>query len=136
MVTVSSLPIRTQAFGIAVVAVAAWAPRSGSVTPRTSAPDAAAPAFRNSRREAAGGSMSRPLSGRAVHGGAYARIGTAAADVAGHGVGGVRIRGLWLPGQERAGAHDLAGLAVAALRHVQLRPGRLGLPSGGCSRNG
>src|SRR6185437_11361740 len=56
---------------------------------------------------------------------ADALIGAAAADVAAHGeidVGVGRLGGL---GQERRGAHQLPGLAVAALRHVQLHPRRL-----------
>ena len=65
------------------------------------------------------------ISRRAVDGRADALVGAAAADVAGHrgvdvGVGGLRLRG-----EQRRGRHDLAGLAVAALRHVELDPGLL-----------
>src|SRR5262249_6703414 len=56
-----------------------------------------------------------------------ARIGTAAADVARHGTVDVLVAGLRLRGEKRARRHDLARLAVPALRHVQRKPGRLDL---------
>ena len=58
-------------------------------------------------------------------GGADAGIGAAAADVAGHGGVDVGVGRLLAVGQrleEGGRAHDLAALAVAALRHVVLDP--------------
>ena len=55
---------------------------------------------------------------------ADALIGAAATDV-GHRRVDVRIGGLRVGLQQRGGGHDLAGLAVAALRHVVLQPGDL-----------
>src|SRR6266478_5305337 len=57
--------------------------------------------------------------------GAYALVGAAAAQIAGHrgvDVGIRRLRGVRQQGRRR---HDLAGLTIAALRHVQLDPGLL-----------
>src|SRR5882672_4982923 len=59
-----------------------------------------------------------------VHGGADALVGATAADV-GHGLVDVRVGRLRFLGEERGRGHDLAGLAVAALRDVDLRPGLL-----------
>src|SRR5258705_9577969 len=102
----SSLPIFTQAFGIDVVAAAAWARDGGRTTPRRRTPPAAAPVFRKSRREkSVSGSMSRSLlAGRAVDGGPNARVGPAAADVARHGAVDVSVRGLGLDAQQRGRA--------------------------------
>src|SRR5438128_374273 len=63
--------------------------------------------------------------------GADPSVGAAAADVAGHrgvdvGVGGMRVAR-----EQRGGRHDLARLAVAALRHVERDPRVLHLPAGG-----
>src|SRR2546421_1901333 len=60
--------------------------------------------------------MSRSLGG-AMDGGADPLIGAAAADV-GHRRIDVGVRGMRLLGEQRRGRHDLARLAVAALRHV------------------
>src|SRR5436853_275071 len=50
-----------------------------------------------------------------------AAVGAAAADVGHRRIDvGVRWLGLFL--EERGGSHDLAGLAVAALRHVERQP--------------
>src|SRR5438445_8751090 len=140
MVIESSLPILTQAFGMAV-AVAAWAERSsasGSETARTRPPPAAALAFRKSRRESVSSrSMSRPLpAGRHVDGGADARIGAAAADVARHGLVDVGVGGRGPAREQRRRAHDLPRLAVAALRHVEGRPRRLDLLAHGRGADG
>src|SRR5688572_27047680 len=51
-------------------------------------------------------------------GGAYPRIGAAAADVAGHGGVDVGVTGLAIGLEQRGGAHDLAALAIAALDDV------------------
>src|SRR5438105_7739867 len=52
-------------------------------------------------------------------------IRAAAADVAGHGLVNVFITGLWLLAQQNRGAHQLARLAVAALRNIFFYPGAL-----------
>src|SRR3954453_17625443 len=66
----------------------------------------------------------RRVAGRQMHGLADALIGAAAADIGHRGVdvGGGRLR-VFL--QQRCRGHDLAGLAVAALRHVDRGPGLL-----------
>src|SRR5262245_65603029 len=56
---------------------------------------------------------------------ANARVGPAAADVPGHCVLDVGIGRLRLAGKECRRGHDLARLAVAALRHLALDPGLL-----------
>src|SRR6266545_3920676 len=129
----SSLPILTQAFGIDVVAAAAWARPTGSATPSSRTPPAAAPVLRKSRRERSViGSMSRSLlAGRAGDGGADARIGSTAADVARHGRVDVPIGGVGLDGQQRGRAHDLAHLAIAALGDVERGPRGLDLLADG-----
>src|SRR6266545_1438250 len=53
-----------------------------------------------------------------------ALVGTAPADV-GHGVVDVLVGRLRFPLQQRRRGHDLPGLAVAALRHVERGPGLL-----------
>src|SRR4051794_10131960 len=72
------------------------------------------------------GSMAAP-SGEAARGighrGTDAGVGATAADVAGHGgvdLGGARLLAARQRLEERGRAHDLAALAVAALRHVVL----------------
>src|SRR5882672_1413485 len=52
-------------------------------------------------------------------------VGATAANVAAHRGVDIGIRGLLLRCQQRAGAHDLAGLTVATLRHVVRHPCRL-----------
>jgi hypothetical protein len=60
-----------------------------------------------------------------MDGGADPDIGRAAADVAVHGEVDVAIGRRRIQSEQRRGAHDLAGLAVAALRHVERDPGLL-----------
>ena len=69
----------------------------------------------------AGGLLGFDLRG-AVDGRANALIGAAAAQVAGHGIVDVLVRGRRLLGQQRRGGHDLPGLAIPTLRDVQLEP--------------
>lgn len=57
--------------------------------------------------------------------GAHAQIRAAAAQIAIHCAINVRIGGLGLFRQQRARRHDLSGLAVTALRHVEFLPGDL-----------
>jgi hypothetical protein len=57
--------------------------------------------------------------------GADAVIGAAPADIAAHcgiDLGVARVR---IAGQQFGGRHDLPGLTIAALRHVELHPRRL-----------
>src|SRR5215211_411090 len=76
----------------------------------------------------AGGAIGRAAgwltAGRLMHGLADALICPAAADV-GHRLVDVGIGRLRLLLQQRRGRHDLPGLAVAALRHVNRGPGLL-----------
>ena len=64
------------------------------------------------------------IAGRLMHGLADALIGAAAADV-GHRLVDVGIGRLGFLLQQCGGGHDLAGLAVAALRYVYREPGFL-----------
>src|SRR5260221_3296526 len=68
--------------------------------------------------------MSRSCGSRPNSGG-DALIAAAAADVAAHGAVNFLLGRLLDRGEERRGLHDLAGLAIAALRHVQRSPGFL-----------
>ena len=71
-----------------------------------------------------GSVMAQPSSDlrSAMDGGANANVGGAAADVAVHGEVDVAIRRRRVEAEQRRGAHDLAGLAIAALRHVERDP--------------
>src|SRR5580693_10591089 len=60
-----------------------------------------------------------------MNGFANALVGTAAADVAAHGVVNVGVGGLGFFGEQGYGGHDLPGLAVAALGNVFFHPGLL-----------
>jgi len=64
-----------------------------------------------------------------VDGGANALIGSATTDVC-HRLVDVGIGGLGLLGDQRRRRHQLAGLAVAALEHVDIEPGLLQRLSG------
>src|SRR2546422_813823 len=110
-----------------------------AVNPISKPPPSAALALRKRRRERSRLSRStRPIarlevmSGpflvtrrsmrRALDPGADARIGPAATDVSGHGIVDIAIGRVGLSGEQRRCGHDLAGLAIAALRHLQLDP--------------
>ncbi|MNT15419.1 hypothetical protein D3C72_1504710 [compost metagenome] len=60
-----------------------------------------------------------------MDGRADAHIGAAAAHIARHGRVDVGVTGLLLALEQGSGAHDLAALAIAALRHVVFHPGRV-----------
>src|SRR3974390_1269145 len=60
--------------------------------------------------------------GRILDGGADLVVGPAAADVAAHRFVDVGVAGRAVLREESRRAHDLPGLAVAALRHVVLDP--------------
>jgi hypothetical protein len=49
----------------------------------------------------------------------------APANVSAHRFINIGIRRMRLPDEEGCGRHDLAGLAVTALRHIQFEPGLL-----------
>src|SRR5581483_4676511 len=63
--------------------------------------------------------------GSGANGRVDALIAAAAAEVAGHGAGDLRVGGRRLLRQKRGGVHDLPRLAVAALRHADVAPGNL-----------
>src|SRR3989442_14185321 len=65
-----------------------------------------------------------------------AQIGSRATDVPRHRGVDIAIRRVGLGGEQRRCGHDLAGMAIAALRHVQLDPSLLNLSAGGCGANG
>src|SRR5260221_788219 len=60
-----------------------------------------------------------------MNGPSNARVGTAAADVAGHGFVNISVGGLGIFFQQDGCTHDLSGLAVAALRNVDFDSGAL-----------
>src|SRR5580704_846771 len=138
MVMLSSVPIRTKALGAkgatafgAPVAAKARRGEPPHSKPMVSAAAVAAPApFKNSRRSRRAGfgefmvSGLRRLRGR-VNRSADAGISRAAANVAAHCAVDIRIGGRGVLFEQRSGGHDLAGLAVAALRHLQADPRRL-----------
>src|SRR5262245_58284745 len=131
--TCPSLPMRMNALGTKPVesaASASW-PAKGNWRQSIKPPPAAAVERRNLRRErpiAATDSVTRALSMLSVRvisaslglrglldGFANAQIGSAATDVAGHGVVDVGIGGVLVACEQGCGRHDLARLAVAAL---------------------
>src|SRR5580692_752640 len=67
----------------------------------------------------------RSLLGGALDGAEDARIGAAAADVAVHVADDVVAARILVGREQCRGLHDLAGLAVTALRHLQVEPGLL-----------
>src|SRR6202051_396431 len=68
---------------------------------------------------------SRSLLGGALDGAKDARIGAATADIAVHMANDVVTARILVGRKQRRGLHDLAGLAIAALRHLQVEPGLL-----------
>src|SRR5258708_39962041 len=54
-----------------------------------------------------------------------ALVTAAAADIARNRLADLIVRGLWIFRQQCRGLHDLAGLAIAALRNIELAPGLL-----------
>src|SRR3989442_4433695 len=128
-----SLAMRMKALG---VNAAAAAPIEGPVLkPIRSPPPSAALALRNCRRERST-VMSGPFLGRVLDSLADSHISTAAADVPGHGGVDVAVARVRLGREQRRRGHDLAGLAIAALRHLQLDPGLLDLFAGGSRTDG
>src|SRR5205809_790000 len=122
-----SLPMRMNALG---VNAAAAAPIEGPVLkPMRSPPPSAALAFRNCRRERST-VMSGPFLGGVLDSLADPQIRTAAADVPRHRGVDIAVGWVGICGEQRRRGHDLAGLAIPALRHLQLDPGLLDLLAG------
>src|SRR5499426_1574029 len=95
---------------------------SGRRIPMARPPLTAAVPTMKPRRESFVLFMSRLLpAGRHVHRRTDPLVGAATTDV-GHGVVDVLVGRLRLALEERRRGHDLPGLAVTALRHVELRP--------------
>ena len=63
--------------------------------------------------------------GGEMHGGADAGVGAATAEVTGHGGVDFGVGRLGCFRQKRSGTHDLTGLAVAALGHIDFVPSGL-----------
>src|SRR4029077_10237332 len=70
------------------------------------------------------GVMSRSCGGR-LDGGGDALVGAAAADIPAHRAVDLVLGRVLAGGEKRRGLHDLTGLAIAALRHIQGAPGLL-----------
>ena len=62
------------------------------------------------------------VAGGGFHGLADARIGATATEITGHGIVNLGVGGIWAVTQQACGLHDLAGLAIAALRHLMRDP--------------
>src|SRR3954463_8991900 len=60
-----------------------------------------------------------------MHGVLDALVTAATADVARHRFADLVVGGFWIVHQQRGRLHDLAGLAIAALRDIDLAPGLL-----------
>src|SRR2546425_6262069 len=128
-----SLPMRIKALG---VNAAAAAPIEGPVLkPMRSPPPSTALALRNCRRERST-VMSGPFLAvrrtmrRALDSLVDSHISTAATDVPRHRGVDIAICRVGVGREQRRRGHDLAGLAIAALRHLQLDPGLLDLLAG------
>src|SRR6267143_2603720 len=131
-----SLPMRMKAFGVNAALAAPSAVRAAPVLkPIRSPPPRAALAVRNCRRERST-VMSGPFLGGVLDSLADPDVRTAAADVPRHRGVDVTVARVRLGGEQRRRGHDLAGLAIAALRHLQLDPGLLDLFAGGCGAYG
>src|SRR5215471_17445219 len=144
-VTMSSVPMWTHALSLSDVAtaLAAASARVGRTKPSSSPLAPATPSLRNSRRStdsamlivASGSLRIAPLPhfvisllleiGRAMDRASNRLVGAAAADVAAHGLVDVSVGRIWRAREQCGGGHDLAALAIAALRHVDLQPGLL-----------
>src|SRR6267143_5646867 len=127
------LPMRIKALG---ANAAAAAPIEGPVLkPIRSPPPSAALALRNCRRERST-VMSGPFLGGVLDSLADSHIRATATDVPRHCGVDVAIGRVGLGGEQCCRGHDLAGLAIAALRDLQLDPGLLDLLAGGGGSDG
>src|SRR5450830_840665 len=118
----------TQALGVySVPAACASTIMPGRLTPSVRPPPTSAVTLRKSRRVVvmAISSGLAHFRGGALDGGADAVVGAATANVAAHGVFDVGIAGVLVGAQQRGGTHQLARLAIAALRHIVRNPGFL-----------
>src|SRR5271169_141263 len=110
----------------APVAKTASAPRAGTNSAATTRPPVAIKPRRNPRRltfstVAWTAAMSRSCGGR-LDGGGDALIAAATADVAAHLAVDLVLGRVLVGGEQRGGLHDLAGLAIPALRDIQGAP--------------
>src|SRR5260221_1916262 len=127
-ITKATLPARSMrrkafgAKGALVVSVSRISPRAGNPKPSSKPPPSALVAVRKSRRFMS--NLRLGNASRLLDGGADAWIGAAAADIPGHRAVDVRIARLGSGGEQRACPDDLDRLAVPALPHVSLTPGR------------
>src|SRR5713101_1497265 len=131
-----SLPMRMKALG---TNGAADALIEGPVlNPINRPPPNATLVLRNWRREI----ISGPFLGvrrsvrRVLDSLADSDIRTAATYVTRHGCVDIAVGRLGIGGEQRRRGHDLAGLAIAALRHLKLDPGLLDLSAGRCGTDG
>src|SRR5712692_6527356 len=116
---VSSVFTTTHAWtSVAVAGVRASATPRGRRIPMARPPAATAEPTMKRRREEF---MSCPPTGGHVDGRANALVGPAPADVR-HRVVDVLVGRLRIALQQRRRGHDLSGLAVTTLRHVERRP--------------
>src|SRR5258706_13344999 len=122
--------MRMKAFGWNAAAVAASAKRAapGSIKPITSPPPIAALHFKKSRRDslmmdvAMSSLLARHVRG-SMDRGADLAVGAAATDISRHRGVDIGVGRIPVLGEQRRRAHDLDGLAIAALRHVHFKPG-------------
>src|SRR2546427_13084290 len=109
--------------------------------PIRSPPPSIALALRNWRRERST-VMSGPFLAvrrtmrRVLDSLADSHISTAAADVPRHRGVDVAVGRVGFGGEQSRRGHDLAGLAITALRHLERDPGLLDLLAGGCGADG
>src|SRR6267154_318714 len=128
-----SLPMRIKALG-ANGAPEGLSAAADVLNPINRPPPNAALVLRNWRREI----MSGPFLGvrRMLDSLADSHISPAATDVPRHGGVDVAVGRVGLGREQRRRGHDLAGLAIAALRDLQVDPGLLDLPAGGRGADG
>src|SRR5438876_6573092 len=131
-----SLPMRMKALGVNVAPAAPSAVWAAPVLkPIRSPPSSAVLALRNCRRERST-LMSGPFLGGVLDSLADPDIRAAAADVPRHGGVDIAVGRVGVGREQRRRGHDLAGLAIAALRHLEIDPGLLNLFAGGRGANG
>src|SRR5512147_2789186 len=123
-ITTQALTSRASALSTAQLCLANSAAWPGMARPTRSPPEAVA-ALMTKRRRVSVLVMASRLSRGAANGAADAHIGAAAANVSRHRRIDVGLVGIGRAVQKRGGRHDLAGLAIAALRHVFRNPGLL-----------
>src|SRR5215831_14955732 len=127
-VTTSSVPMWIQALSLSGVVAAsstAASARPGRTNPSNRPPVPATLSFKNSLRSTDSAMLivaSLLQIGSAMNGASNRLVGAAAADVAAHGLIDVRVGGIRRLREQRGSGHDLAALAIAALRHIELHP--------------